>query len=150
MKTLILALGNPILSDDRIGLEVADRLTQHCSHADIIKSYAATMDIIPQLAGYDRLIVIDAVQTGSAPPGTVHRFNFDNFADTVRPSSPHDINFATAFQMAKTWGYDIPPDIRIYGIEVKELLKFSERCTPQVAEKLDEIVEQILSDLMIN
>lgn len=27
MKTLILALGNPILSDDAVGWEIADRLT---------------------------------------------------------------------------------------------------------------------------
>ena len=49
--------------------------------------------------------------------------------------------------MAKEWGCDIPADIRIYGIEVKELLRFSEGCTPEVAEKLDEIAEHILDEL---
>ncbi|MHC4395140.1 MAG: hydrogenase maturation protease [Planctomycetota bacterium] len=147
MKTLILALGNPILSDDAVAYEVADRLARRCSGVDIIKSSAATMDIVPKLVGYERLVVIDAVQLGSAPPGTVHRFSLDELADTIRPSSPHDINFATAFQMAKEWGYDIPADIRIYGIEVKELAKFSQGCTPEVAEKLDQIAEYILGEL---
>lgn len=147
MKTLILALGNPILSDDGVAHEVANRLAEHLQQADIIKSSAATMDIIPQLAGYDRLAVVDAVQLGSAPPGTVHRFSLAELADTVRISSPHDINFATALQMGREWGYDIPGDIRIYGIEVKELLRFSEDYTPEVAESLNEIVEQILNDL---
>ena len=81
MKTLILALGNPILSDDGVAFEVADRLveglcsseTQEQGGCDVIKSSAATMDIIPKLVGYERLIVIDAVQFGSAPPGTVAR-----------------------------------------------------------------------------
>ena len=148
MKTLILALGNPILSDDGVAHEVADRLAERCSHVDIVKSSAATMDIIPQLAGYEQLAIIDAIQLGSAPPGTVHRFSLADLADTVRPSSPHDINFATALQMGKEWGYAIPEDIRIYGIEVKELLRFSEGCTPEVSEKLDEIVEYILSDII--
>lgn len=148
MKTLILALGNPILSDDGVAHEVADRLAERCSRVDIIKSSAATMDIIPQLAGYEQLAIIDAIQLGSAPPGTVHRFSLADLADTVRPSSPHDINFATALQMGKEWGYAIPEDIRIYGIEVKELLRFSEGCTPEVSEKLDEIVEYILSDII--
>ncbi|MHC4738363.1 MAG: hydrogenase maturation protease [Planctomycetota bacterium] len=147
MKTLILALGNPILSDDAVAYEVADRLAKRCIEVDIIKSSAATMDIIPKLAAYERLVVIDSVQLGSSPPGTVHRFSLDELADTVRSSSPHDINFATAFQMAKEWGYDIPLDIRIYGIEVKELLKFSEAFTPEVAEKLDEITEHIFGEL---
>ena len=157
MKTLILALGNPIVTDDRVAYEVADRLEEQLRQSstpdtqyDIVKSSAATMDIIPKLAGYDRLVVMDAVQLGSAPVGTVHHFSLSDLASTIRPSSPHDINFATALQMGKEWGYDIPADIRIYGIEVKELTRFSEDCTPEVAEKLDEIVENILSSLTAN
>ena len=147
MKTLILALGNPILSDDAVGWEVADRLAAHLEDAEIIKSSAATMDVIPRLAGFERLVVVDAVKLSNAPVGTVHRLSLDDLADTVRLSSPHDINFATAFKMAKDWGYDIPPDIRIYAIEVQELSKFSETCTPQIVEKLDTITAEILSDL---
>jgi len=165
MKTLILALGNPILSDDGVAHEVADRLAKRLKSSsttpnpalsevegmqyDIIKSSAATMDIIPKLAGYHRLVVVDAVQLGSAI-GTVHRFSLTDLASTVRPSCPHDINFATAFQMAKQWGYHIPEDIRIYGIEVKELSRFSQGCTPEIAEKLNKIVEHILGDLAGN
>ena len=155
MKTLILALGNPILSDDGVAHEVADRLAERLNHSsteadtqyDIIKSSAATMDIIPQLAGYDRLIVVDAVQLGSAPPGTLYRFTLDELADTIRVSCPHDTNFATALRMGKEWGYAVPADIRIYGIEAKELSRFSERCTPEVSGKLSGIAEQILTDL---
>jgi len=146
-KTLILALGNPILSDDAAALEVADRLAWHLPDIDIIKSSAATMDLIPKLAGFNRLVVIDAIQLGSTPPGTLHRFSLEDFTGTIRISSPHDINFATAFEMAKKWGYDIPADIRIYGIEVEQLLKFSQGCTPRVAEKLDEIAQQIINEL---
>ena len=147
MKTLILALGNPILSDDAVGWEVADRLAAHLEDAEIIKSSAATMDVIPRLAGFDRLVVVDAVKLGNAPIGTVHRLSLDDLADTVRLSSPHDINFATAFKMAEGWGYDIPADIRIYAVEVEELSKFSENCTSQVVKKLDSITSEILSDL---
>lgn len=150
MKTLILALGNPILSDDGVGWQVADYLAERLKNQkfDIIKSSAATMDVIPQLSRYDRLVVIDAIQLGSAPLGVVHRFSIEDFASTIRASSPHDINFATAIQMGREWGYDIPADIRIYGIEVKELSRFSEDCTPEVTEKLAKVVEQILGDLI--
>jgi len=156
MRTLILALGNPILSDDGVAHEVADRLEGRLqpsfikpdSEYDIVKSSAATMDIIPLLGGYQRLVVLDAVQLGSGPPGTLHRFSLADLASTVRPSSPHDINFATALQLGHEWGYSIPADISIYGIEAKELLKFSQSCTAEVSAKLDEVAEQILSDLV--
>ncbi len=147
MKTLLLALGNPILSDDGVGWLVADLLSERLNSVDVIKSSAATMDLVPKLAGYDRLVVIDAIMSGKSPPGAVRRLSLDDLAETVRHSSPHDINFATAFQIAKTWGYHVPDDIRIYAIEVKELTRFTQGCTPQVAEKLDDIADQILRDL---
>ncbi len=155
MKTLILALGNPILSDDGVAHVVADRLKKRLGslsagqsvHYDFIKSSAATMDIVPHLASYDRLVVIDAIQLGCSPPGTVHRLNLDDFASTVRPSSPHDVNFATAFHLGRQWGYRIPCDVRIYGIEVKELRVFSEHCTEEVTVHLDQIVEYILDEI---
>lgn len=153
MKTLILALGNPILSDDGVAHEVADRLAERLQSSatpnmlyDILKSSAATMDLIPKLIKYDRLVVVDAIQLGATTVGTVHRFSLTDLAFTVRRSSPHDINFATALHMGKEWGYNIPTDVSICGIEVKELSKFSEECTPEVAEKLDEIVEHVLSE----
>jgi len=156
MKTLILALGNPILSDDGIAHKISDCLEKHLQHApdasenqyEIEKSSAATMDIIPKLAGYDCLVVIDSIQLGDVPVGTVHKLSLDDLASTVRRSSPHDINFATALQMGKGWGYHVPADVRIYGIEVKELSIFSENLSPQVADKIQDITEEILHDLL--
>jgi hydrogenase maturation protease len=149
MKTLILALGNPILSDDAVGWEVAERLAARLPRAayDIRRESGATFDLVRKLAGYDRLAVIDAIQLGTAPVGSVRRFALDDFQSTVRFSSAHDINFATAFETGRRLGCHIPSDIRIYAIEVKELLRFSEGCTPEVRAKLDEIAQQIGADL---
>ena len=148
--------GNLLLPRQLVAHEIADRLRQHLKRLpaasenqyEIIKSSAATMDIIPKLVGYDRLVVIDAIQLGNVPVGTVHKLSLDDLTSTIRRSSPHDINFATALHMGKEWGYHVPADVRIYGIEVKELSIFSENLTPQVAEKLQDIVEDILSDLL--
>lgn len=151
-RTLILALGNPILSDDAVGWAVADRLAACIGkeEADIIKESGATFDLVGKLAGYDRIAIIDAIQLGTKPVGSVHRFTLDDFRSTVRHSSAHDVNFATAFQMARELGCKIPDDIRIYAVEVKELNRFSETCTPEIAGKLDEIAGYILADLRSN
>lgn len=148
-KTLILALGNPILSDDAVGWEVADRLAACLPDEafDIIKETGATLDLLSRFEGYDRLIIIDAIKLGSVPVGTVHKFTLDELNSTIRRSSAHDINFATAFSMGKQLGYDIPNDVRIYAIEVKELNRFSEGCTPEIKSKLDCITQQITSQL---
>jgi hydrogenase maturation protease len=148
MMTLILALGNPILSDDAVGWEVADRLAPLVGSAvTILKEGRLTLDLIARLGGYDRLVVIDAIQLGTAPVGTVHRFTLADFRAIIRSSSAHDLNFATAFETARQWGYPIPGDIRIYGIEVENLRRFAEGCTPAVQVRLDAIAAQIYREM---
>ena len=100
-----------------------------------------------RIAGYGRLVVIDAIQLG-APVGAVHRFTLEDFRATVRRSSPHDINFATALAMGREMGYGIPDDVRIYGIEARELRTFHEGCTPELAAKLDPIAAEIAGLLL--
>lgn len=148
-KTLILALGNPIVSDDGVGWEVADRLLAILppDSADVLKESGATLDLLGKFAGYDRLVVVDAVQLGNVPVGTLTRFTLDDFRSTIRYSSAHDINFATAFEMGREMGYALPSDVRIYAIEVKELRRFAEGCTPEVQACLDTITRTIASEL---
>ena len=149
MKTLILALGNPILSDDGVGWEVADLLAEmlDARDVDILKESGATLDLLHRFAGYDRLAVLDAIQLGEAPSGTLYRLSIDDLRSTIRYSSAHDLNFATAFALGRSLGYDMPEDIRVYAIEVKELRRFAEGCTPEVARKLPEIASEIAADL---
>lgn len=148
-RTLVLALGNPILSDDAVGWELADRLVGKLDGKQftILKESAATLDLLRRLEGYERLVVLDAIQLGTQPVGTLHRFTLQDFASTIHYSSAHDINFATALQMGKDFGYNTPEDVLIYGVEVKELRRFAEGCTPEVAVELDALAEQIVQDL---
>ena len=149
MKTLILALGNPVLSDDAVGWEIADRMAAILPEEEfhVLKESGATLDLVPQFQGYERLIVIDAVRIGEAPIGTVHRFALSDLASTVRYSSAHDVNFATAFAAASELGYHVPKDVRIYAVEVKELNRFAETCTPELKGKLGGIARRICDEL---
>ena len=71
MKTLILGMGNPILSDDGVGLHVARALEGHFAGTDVHASALIGLDILDIVAGYDQVFVIDAIQDGSRLPGTV-------------------------------------------------------------------------------
>jgi len=147
--TLILALGNPILSDDAVGWEIADRLGAHlpAEGFDILKESGATLDLLRRVSGYERLVVIDAVQLGTAPVGTIHRFTLDDLRPTVRHSSAHDINFATALTIGEQLGYAMPTSTRIYGIEVQELRRFHEGCSPKIAARLADMAAEIGEEL---
>jgi len=74
MKTLILGLGNSVRADDGVGLYVARSLQEKINSPDIIisESPGAGLDILELLTGYDRVILIDAIQTVGGQAGQVY------------------------------------------------------------------------------
>jgi hydrogenase maturation protease len=74
-KTLVLGLGNDILSDDAVGLILARQLATKLAGIDGIE-VRETMEmglaLLDFLVGYDAVLILDAIQTGQAAPGTLH------------------------------------------------------------------------------
>ena len=60
MRTLILGLGNPILSDDGVGLSVAKRLEGQWSGVDVATTAVVGLGLLDLVKGYDKVFLIDA------------------------------------------------------------------------------------------
>jgi hydrogenase maturation protease len=150
VKTLVIGLGNPIVGDDAVGLRVAqllrDRLAGH-PNVEVAEDYWGGLRLMERLVGYDRAVVIDAIQTG-APPGTIHRLHPGDIP-TQRSASAHDVNLPTALELGRRAGQHLPDDasIVLIGVEVKDILDFGETLTPQVEAALPRAVEAVLAAL---
>ena len=107
---MILGLGNPILSDDGVGLRVARELEDRLNRPEVtvMETSVAGLDFLDLLVGYDRAIIIDAIQTVGGKVGQVYRFEPGDFDATLHASTPHDVNFATAIELGNRLGLDIP------------------------------------------
>jgi hydrogenase maturation protease len=150
MKTIILGLGNPLISDDSVGLRVAAQLRTRLADRpdlEISEDYWGGLRLMERLIGYDRAVVIDAICTG-APPGTIHRLAPADLP-TQRSASAHDVNFPTALTFGRQSGAKLPPDERILlvGIEAVDILTFSEQLTPEVEEAIPRAVELVVQAL---
>ena len=146
-KTLILGLGNPILTDDAVGLKVSREIAKHLPDADVVEANISGISLIDYLTGYDRLIIIDSIKTGEVPPGTVHRIDFSALKPTVAEGFPHSINIATAFEMARRMGEKAPKTVKIFAIEVKDNTTFSENLTPVLDNLFPQIVQEVLESI---
>ncbi|MCK4338899.1 MAG: hypothetical protein KAW87_02775 [Candidatus Cloacimonetes bacterium] len=51
MKTLVLGLGNPILTDDGVGIRIANEIKKNCKDIDVIEASAAGLRIIDDVIG---------------------------------------------------------------------------------------------------
>jgi len=108
---------------------------------------AAGLDFLELLAGYDKVIVIDAIQTGQGAPGSVYRLEPDILFQTRHAGTPHDVSLGTALELGKRLGLPLPAQLRIFAIEVKDVDSFGEECTPEVMAAVPECVRLVLEEV---
>lgn len=150
MKTLVLGMGNPILSDDGVGFYVAEKLKSRLAQkADItvMETSQAGMSLLDLLIGFDRAIIIDAIQTVGGEAGQVHVLTLEGLVTTRRTALEHGMSFANIVEFGKMLGMAVPPEIVIFAIEVAEVNIFHERCTPKVRDSIPVCVDMVMKKL---
>ncbi len=149
VKTLILGVGSSILTDDSVGLVVARRLAERLSHRDDVdfgENEEAGFTLLEEGLGYDRLVIVDSILTGAAP-GTVLTYDLSDLGRSIHSNSPHGLNLATVIAFGKSQGMEVPDDVVIYAIEVVDTLTFGEELTPELASRVEAIVEEIATEV---
>lgn len=149
MKTLVLGLGNPILSDDGVGIKVAREVGEKLndSQVTVAETSGAGLSLLDSIIGYDKVIIIDAIQTEEGKAGRIYRMGPEDFSLTKHFSSPHQINLATALELGKVLNLAMPQKITIFTVEAKDITSFSEKCTPEVEQAIPEVVKMVLQEL---
>jgi hydrogenase maturation protease len=155
MKTLIIGLGNPILTDDGVGVKVAfavrDRLAAAGeSDIEVTEASVGGLHLMEMMVGCDRVILADAIQTRDGRPGTIHCLTLDDIDSslpTQHSASAHDMNLSTALEMGHRLGLALPKKIEIFAIEAEDVVTFSEKCTPNVAAAIPRVTELVLESL---
>jgi hydrogenase maturation protease len=162
LKTLILGLGNPILTDDGVGVRVAEALRAALppdTSIDVSEACVGGLGLMERLVGYDRVILIDALHDagwarpdsmGYGPPGTIHRLTLDDLrtiSPTQHSASAHDTNLVTALEMGARMGLHLPQEIIIYGIAVENIIDFGDEPTPAVKRAIPEVTAAVLAVL---
>ncbi|MCL5256199.1 MAG: hydrogenase maturation protease [Chloroflexi bacterium] len=149
VKTLVLGLGNPILSDDGVGIEIVNRLKSLVRDDDVVIEEASIggIRLVDMMAGYDRAIVVDAIKTRGGVPGQVYRLEVEDLAGTLHASSPHDLNFYTALELGRTMGMQMPGEVAVFAVEVDNIDTFHEGCCPEVERAIPEVMDAVLQEL---
>jgi hydrogenase maturation protease len=150
VKTLVLGLGNTILSDDGVGIHVARLIKEKLPDIDVIEASAAGFRVVDEIIGYDKLILVDSIRTKNGQPGTYYKLGIEEFKSTLHHSSPHDMDMFSALELMKKHDADLPQEIIIYAIEVEDIFTFSEQCTEKVAEVIPEITSIIIKEQFPN
>ena len=147
--TVIIGMGNPLLSDDGIGIAVATAVAERlhdCMKLTVTELHTGGIRLMEAMAGFKRAVVVDAMVSG-AVPGTLQRFNPQDFVTTKNTYSSHDTNFGTAYDLGLLAGVELPERVSFWGIEAREFDLFGERFSDEVAAALPLAVERIVAEI---
>jgi len=149
MKALVLGIGNPILSDDGVGIRVAHEVGENLNDPQVAVSEtsAAGLSLLDSMLGYDKVIIIDAIQTKEGKAGQIYRMKPEDFSSAKRLSSPHQINLVTALELGRMLNLAMPREISVFAVEAEDIDIFSEKCTPEVEKAIPEVAKMVLENL---
>ena len=148
MNIKIIGLGNSFRGDDGVGNLVARQLFSHQSPSvSIIEGGVAGLNLLHEMEGTDKLILIDAVSSQSEE-GTITRFTVPQDLDIIARlawstsgSSTHDLGLQEALTLANTLRA-LPPSVVIYGIELGRV-DHGVELSPKVEEAVHTVVNRI-------
>lgn len=144
MRTLIAGFGNVLRGDDGFGVEVLRRLDEAgFASDDVVLLDVGTGGIrLAQelLGGYDRLIIVDAMNRGGKP-GTLYVL----VVESVEVAGEIDMHVAVpsrALAVAKSLGA-LPKEVFMVGCEPAEVDELEMRLSLAVANTVDPAVARV-------
>jgi hydrogenase maturation protease len=146
VKTLVLGIGNPIVTDDGAGLKIAQRIKDRNPELEVIEACSGALGLLDEISGYDKLIIIDSVKTEGGQPGELYKLELEDLRPTLDQATSHGLDIASAFTLGKGLGYKMPQSVIIYAVEIKDNTNFGEECTREVAEKIPLLAQRIMAE----
>ncbi len=148
MSTLVLGIGNLVMSDDGIGVRVIQQLSACFRFPDgvtLLDGGTLGLDLLPQLEGVERLLVVDAVDIGKTP-GTLTRLSGDDVPIVLETKvSPHQMGLKDLLAVAMLQGF-APLEMVLWGVQ-PEMIEMGTDLSPAVAGALNTLVKNVLLEL---
>lgn len=117
---MLIGLGNPLMSDEGIGVRLVAELEAHCqipSDLQMLDLGTGGMGVLHAIAKRDKAIFVDSALMGEEP-GTVRRFSPDEVVShkLLPRLSLHEGDLLQTLELARRLG-DCPDEIVIFGVE---------------------------------
>jgi hydrogenase maturation protease len=146
-RTLVLGLGNLVHSDDGLGVHAiqALQLDPRVPRDTVLMDGGTQgLSLLPHVSSYERLLVIDALDTGE-PPGTLMRLEGEALRNMPGKSSVHQLGFADMLVALELLD-EMPAEIVLLGVQPQST-EWSADLTPRVREALGPLVDAAIDQL---
>lgn len=153
MKTAIMGFGNPVRSDDGIGMYVIEELQKIIGDNEAVNVFdmgTAAFEVLFGLKGHNKILMVDAVVNSNEPVGTLFKVPAEEVLRAPQDDPMvflHGMKWDQALSYSKKiLGDEYPEDIQVYLIAV-ENTKLDTVLSDEVKKAGDKVVQHILEDL---
>ncbi len=151
-----MGFGNPVRSDDAVGIYVIERLREKLSEVEDISIFdmgTAAFEVLFGLKGHDKIILADAVLNSSEPVGTLFKVPAEQVLKAPQDDPLvflHGMKWDQALSYTKKILRDkYPEDIQVYLIAI-ENTKLEVNLSDVVKKAGDKVVQHIMEDLNLS
>lgn len=149
-KTVVLGLGNPLMADEGIAIEIVEALSgeaEKFAGVDFIDAGCGGMTLLHYFEGRDKAVIIDCAFM-ETEPGTIRRFTPEDVTSVKKLShhSLHEVDILNVIKLAEQMG-SCPEEIVFFGIEPKSVEQ-QQSLTPLLQERLADYLEVIKRELV--
>lgn len=151
-----MGFGNPVRSDDGVGVYIAQQLMKEMQEDEMVKILdmgTSAFEVLFQLRGYEKIILIDAVVHSGEAAGTVFRLP----ADKVRSSIQEDpLVFLHAMKWDQALSYarkilrdGFPDDIAVYLVAVDDTA-MKDHLSDMAREAAHKVISLVKDELCVS
>ena len=156
-STIVVGLGNPILSDDAVGVLVARGFQKQlascpdCDGVSIVEASVGGMRLTELLEGHERAVIVDAFLPDGRPscPGAVRIMPLEEVEEPhsghCHLTSAHDTTLQHAVRCGRMLGMTLPDEIVVVAIEVENVTDFGQAMTPAVAAGIPAAISAVFN-----
>jgi hydrogenase maturation protease len=147
--SLLLGLGNDILTDDAVGLLVVRELRTALAAQPSIEIRETTemgLALLDFITGYRTVVIVDSIQTGKAPPGFLHELDASAL-EHLTGRTPHFVGVSETLALGRQLGLAMPEQVTIFAIEVEDPFTLGTVMTPALQAALPSLVARIRAAL---
>jgi hydrogenase maturation protease len=144
---LILGLGNDILTDDAVGLHVVRELRGQLAgepEIEVEETCEMGLALLDFLVGRRGVILVDSIQTGHVPAGTVHEVDAGGLK-RLTGRTPHFLGVGETLALGRTLGLAMPEHVRIFAVEVEDPFTLGTEMTGVVRGAMPELAQRVLA-----
>jgi len=145
-STLVLGIGNVLMGDEGVGVEVIRHLEGRPLPPDVelLDGGTGSFTLLGPMRRAGRILLVDAA-VDESPPGTVRRLEPRFSRDYPRTLTAHDIGLKDLLDAFHLMGE--PPRVVLFAITVETPLEPVMGLSPEVAAAVPRVAEQVLAEL---